>query len=81
MYIVFEIQANKDGTVGVIPTKYESKEEAIQKYYQILSFAVVSDVPKHSAMIITDDAMVFKSECYIHEEQEVVENEELSEIE
>lgn len=69
MYIVLEIQVNTDGTVGSIPTQYESREAALQKYYQILSFAVVSSVAKHSAMIITDDAMVMKSECFIHEEE------------
>lgn len=84
MYIVLEIQKNENGTVGIISTQYESREEALQKYYQICSYAVVSKVQKHSAMIVTDDAMVFKSECFNHEElpiPEVPEEEPEEEVE
>lgn len=79
MYIVLEIQVNKDGTVGTLISKYDSREESLQKYYQILSYAAVSEVPKHSAMIITDDAMVVKCECFIHDEE--VEENEVPEVE
>lgn len=77
MYIVLEIQVERDGTTRVLePAFYEDKGRALQKYYTILSYAVVSELAKHSAMIVTDDAMVMKSECYIREEEEEEENED-----
>lgn len=67
MYIVFEIQEDPDGTVRVLePAIYETLEKALQKYYVILSYAVISDLVRHSAMVVTSDGTVIKSECYTH---------------
>lgn len=66
MYIVLEIQEEQDGRTRVLePAFFEQKEDALQKYYIVLSYAVKSELAKHTAMIITPDGQVFKSECYM----------------
>lgn len=71
MYIVVETQTNLDGTVGVIPVSYSNENEAQSRYHSILASAAISDVPKHTAFILTDDGMVKESKCFTHK-QEVI---------
>ena len=68
MYIVTEIQTYEDGTVGLINNSYEEKAQADSKYHAILSAAAISTLPKHSAIMFTDEAMLENGQCYIHEE-------------
>ena len=69
MYIVTEIQTNADGTIGLINNSYEDRNQAESKYHAILSAAAVSSLPKHSAIIFTDDAMMENGQCYKHEDE------------
>ena len=65
MYIVFEIQEEQDGTTRVLePAKYEDKGDALQKFYLILQYAVKSQLRYHTAVVMTPDGQVYKSECY-----------------
>lgn len=67
MYIVLEIQQEYDGTTRVLePAYYLDKADALQKFYIVLSYAVKSELAYHTAMIVTPDGQVFKSECYMH---------------
>ena len=67
MYIALEIQEEQDGTTRVLePAYFEKKEDALQKYYIVLSYAVKSELAKHTAMVITPDGQVYKCECYMH---------------
>lgn len=66
MFIVMELQTNADGQLGNIITTYTDQAEAESKYYQILSYAAVSDIPIHTAMIITSEGLTLKSDCYQH---------------
>lgn len=70
MFIVMELQTNADGQLGNIITTHTDQAEAESKYYQILSYAAVSDVPIHTAMIITSEGLTLKSDCYQHVVQE-----------
>lgn len=64
-YIVLEIQSGD--TISTIVNDYDNINQAESKYHQILTAAAISNVPKHSAMIITDEGFVQKVDCYIHE--------------
>lgn len=64
-YIVLEIQSGD--TISTIVNDYDNINKAESKYHQILTTAAISNVPKHSAMIITDEGFVQKVDCYIHE--------------
>ena len=74
MYIVIEIQTSEQ--VATIVNAYEDRNEAEQKYHQILSAAAVSTVPKHGAVMLTDEGVRLKGECYIHEQEEEEESNE-----
>lgn len=87
MYIVLEIQEEQDGRVRVLePAFYEEKSDALQKYYTVLSYAVKSELAKHTAMVLTTDGSVYKCECYMFTPpqpepepiEEVTDDEELS---
>lgn len=67
MYIVFEIQEEHDGTTRVLePAIFDNLDRALQKYYTVLSYAVISELARHSAMVVATDGTVIKSECYQH---------------
>lgn len=65
-YIVLEIQTNADGTVGTIVTQWPTINQAESKYHTVLAYAAASDLPMHSAMIITPDGMTLRGEHYTH---------------
>lgn len=67
MYIVLELQEEQDGTTRVLePAYYDDLNKALQKYYTVLSYAVISELARHTAMIVATDGTVIKSECYTH---------------
>lgn len=68
MFIVMEIQTGN--SVATIVNSYESRNDAENKYHSILAAAAISDVPKHGAVMLTDEGERLKNECYIHEEEE-----------
>lgn len=69
MYIVIEIQAST--TVATLVNSYEDRNQAESKYHQILMSAAVSAVPRHGAVMLTDEGERLKNECYIHMVEEV----------
>lgn len=64
MFIVIEIQTND--TVATIVNAYADRAQAESKYHQILTAAAVSNVPKHGAVMLTDEGERLKNECYLH---------------
>ena len=66
-YIVMETQTTNGTTAIVTPIIYADKNQAESKFHQILAAAAVSNVQKHTAMILTDDGNIEKSQCYTHE--------------
>ena len=66
MYIVIELQKNAQGTVSNIVTDHQNLAEAESKYHAILASAAVSDVPAHSAVILSEDGFPVKHQCYKH---------------
>ena len=70
MYIVLETQTNAEGIVSTLINSYADNSLAKSKYYQILSAAAISNIPKHCAYIFDDEGMFIKSECFRHEPTE-----------
>lgn len=64
MFIVIEIQTSEQ--VTTIVNSYESRDEAESKYHQILMYAAQSGVPKHGAVMMTEEGTLIKRECYEH---------------
>lgn len=65
MYIVIEVQ--KNNSVSTIINTYETLNEAENKYHTILAYAAISSVPKHSAVMLTEEGDYIKHECFEHE--------------
>lgn len=66
MYIVIELQKNAEGVVSNIATSHETLAEAESKYYYVLAAAAVSDIPVHSAIIVSEEGFPVRHECYKH---------------
>lgn len=73
MFIIMEIQTNEQ--VATIVNSYSDRNQAESKYHQILTSAALSDVYKHGAVMLTEEGVRLKSECYIHEQPEPEEEE------
>ena len=72
-FYIIEIQQYTDGNYGHIvhfaydenPTKARLKAEA--KYHEVLASAAVSELPQHSATLLTSDGRAIMNQCYRHE--------------
>ena len=69
IYIVMEVQGNSENAATLI-SNYSNRNEADSKFHQILSAAAVSNVPIHSAVLLTDTGKMLKSEYYEHKSEE-----------
>lgn len=64
MYLVLEIQTLWNGQVSFLPiAPYEDLSEAMSRYYSILASAELSNLPKHTAMVFTEEGFVVASKC------------------
>lgn len=73
VYIVIEVQSDET-TAATLVNSYTERNEAESKFHQILTAAALSNVPVHTAVMLTDTGKALKSETYKHE-QEVYNNE------
>ena len=74
MFIVLEIQTNTNGTVSMLPPIIKaSREEAESAYHSILSFAAVSALPMHAAMLLANAGHEIMHQAYTHNIPEEVE--------
>ena len=56
-YLVVEVQVFDTGAVATPTYAFENENSALAKYYQILSSASVSSLPRHSAIMFTDGGL------------------------
>ena len=69
MYVVIEMKKIGD-KITCSPTSYNTKEDADSAFYAILASAAVSNVDIHSAVILTEDGLINKSQSYKHKKEE-----------
>lgn len=67
MYIVIELQKNEYGGVSNIVTEHATLAEAESKYYTVLASAAVSNLPVHSAILVSEEGFPVKHMRYKHE--------------
>lgn len=66
-YIIFEMQTDKNGNVAFTPTvQKETEAEAWSAFYQMLSYAILSNVFSHTIMLCTNDGQVLDTRNYVH---------------
>lgn len=66
MYIVIELQKTKEGHVSNLVTEHATLAEAESKYHSVLAYAAISDIPVHSAVILSEEGFCVNSKCYKH---------------
>lgn len=65
-YIVIELQKNAEGAVSNIVTSHDTLAEAESKYHSVLAAAAISELPVHSAIIVSEEAFPVEQKCYKH---------------
>ena len=66
-YLVIEMQKQVDGSLAHLVDAYTDRNTAEQKYHTVLSYAAVSKLPVHTAVILSEEGAVLKKEIYRHE--------------
>lgn len=67
-YLVLEIQVSANGSVAMLPVKdFDDRNTADSAYFSVLSFAAVSNVYKHTALVINEEGEVLLKRTYTHE--------------
>lgn len=85
-YYIIEIQQYLSGEFGhIVHFAYDASPstarlKAESKYHEVLAAAAISELPQHSATLLTSDGRCIMNQCYKHEvvqpEPEVDPNEE-----
>ena len=75
-YIVVEIQTNQDGAVGTLVNAYDDRNSAESQYHTVLAAAAISQLPCHSAILVTQEGFLLADGCYKHGQTPVAESEE-----
>lgn len=71
-YLVIEIQKFTDGTIAVPPiATYDSFFDAMSRYHTILSVAAVSEVPVHSAVVLTETGQQIRLDSFNHVDEQI----------
>lgn len=68
-YIVLELQ-NNEGTTSTISYTYTDRNTAENKFHTILAYAATSSIEEHSAVLLTQDGRLVRTECYRHPKPE-----------
>ena len=64
-YIVIEIQKFENGSIAVPPiATFDSYFDAVSRYHTIMATAAISEVPVHSAVILTETGQEIKMDSY-----------------
>ena len=72
-YIVLEIQKNPGGAVGTLVSAYDTRNEAESHFHTVLAAAALSSLPRHAAVLVTEEGFLLTQGCYQHEAGEAEE--------
>lgn len=67
MFIILEIQ---ESTFGAEPAtlvfKAETQNAALSKWHEILQYAAISTIYRHSAVVLNTEGKIIARESYLH---------------
>lgn len=66
MFIVTEIQTSAGGTVSTLTWSYADRNAAEEQFHRVLTAAAVSALPKHAALMYSEEGFPLRHECYKH---------------
>lgn len=76
-YFIVEIQKLGENQYAHIVHEASTRNEAESKYHQVLAAAAISNIPKHGAIMFTDEGYPLMHQNYVHTVvPEVIEPEE-----
>lgn len=78
-YYIAEIQQHSDDVFAHLMHNADNRNEAESKYYQVLAAAAISNLPKHSAILFTDEGFPLMHHSYSHTPASPVIEEETTE--
>lgn len=64
-YVVIEIQTTNDN-VSTIVNQYDTLPQAESAYHQVLSYAAVSNVEWHGAMLMNSQGSIYRNDMFTH---------------
>lgn len=67
-YLVVEIQRFEDGKMSTPAYAYDNLNAAEAKFHSIMAAAAVSALPRHAAILISDEGFPMRHESYTHED-------------
>lgn len=74
MYSVIELQTN-EGTTAILTNTFAEEKLAFQKYYEILSYASVSTIDVHAAVVVDCCGFIIRQEFFDRRTSETTEGE------
>lgn len=79
MFVILEIQEATNGaTPAVRVFTEETKDAALSKWHDILRFAAISTLYRHTAIVMQTDGKYLARESYIHEPEPEEPDEEVT---
>ena len=66
MFVVIEFQTDANGNVSTLTTQHATRAEAESKFYGVLSYAAISEVPLHAALLCRSNGDYIMSQSYKH---------------
>lgn len=66
MFIVVELQKDANGNVANLVTAHATQAEAESKYHTVLAAAAISNLPAHSAALLSEEGFSIANQCYKH---------------
>ena len=64
-YIVLEAQTNGTSTATLV-NSYADRNQAESKYHTVLAAAAISELERHSAVLMDETGLCIRSQCYEH---------------
>lgn len=65
-YIVIEIQRFENGNMSTPAYAYDNLNAAEAKFHSIMASAATSALPRHSAILMSDEGFPLRHESYTH---------------
>ena len=65
-YLVLEIQTYGNGSVGNIINAYDTFETAESAFHSVVASAVLSNLPKHTVVLLDDNGALYDVKSYVH---------------
>ena len=64
MFYIIEVQKTQEGNYSHLVSTADTQNEAESKYYGVLQYAAISELPLHSAAMFDDHGSIYHNKAY-----------------